>query len=58
MAGRASAFIALPGGFGTLDEFIENITWSQLGIHKKLCVLIDTRGYFDKLLRVSRSRGE
>ncbi len=51
MAGRADAFIALPGGFGTLDEFIEILTWAQLGIHAKPCVLVNTQGYFDGLLR-------
>lgn len=50
MAGRASAFIALPGGFGTLDEFLEILTWAQLGIHAKPCVLVNTLGYYDGLL--------
>jgi len=50
MAERAGAFIALPGGFGTLDEFIEIVTWAQLGIHSKPCVLVNTHGYFDGLL--------
>ena len=51
MADRADAFLALPGGFGTLDEFLEILTWAQLGLHAKPCVLINTRGYFDSLLR-------
>ena len=51
MADRADAFVALPGGFGTLDEFIEVVTWAQLGIHSKPCVLVNTHGYFDGLLR-------
>ncbi len=50
MAERADAFVALPGGFGTLDEFLEILTWAQLGIHRKPCVLVNTRGYFDGLL--------
>lgn len=50
MADRADAFVALPGGFGTLDEFIEVLTWAQLGIHAKPCVLVNTQGYFDGLL--------
>ncbi len=50
MAERADAFLALPGGFGTLDEFIEIVTWALLGIHAKPCVLVNTLGYFDRLL--------
>ncbi len=42
MASRADAFIALPGGYGTLDEFIEIVTWAQLRIHSKPCVLVNT----------------
>ncbi len=51
MAERADAFVALPGGFGTLDEFIEVVTWSLLGTHSKPCVLVNINGYFDHLLR-------
>ena len=50
MSDRADAFLALPGGFGTLDEFVEILTWAQLGIHAKPCVLVNTGGYFDALL--------
>lgn len=50
MATLADAFIALPGGYGTLDEFLEILTWAQLGIHQKPCVLINTAGYYDGLL--------
>ena len=50
MADRAAAFLALPGGFGTLDEFLEILTWAQLGIHSKPCVLVNTQGFFDGLL--------
>ena len=50
MAQEADAFIALPGGFGTLDEFFEILTWAQLGIHAKPCLLVNTEGYFDQLL--------
>jgi uncharacterized protein (TIGR00730 family) len=46
----ADAVIALPGGFGTLDELMEALTWAQLGIHNKPCVLINTLGYYDGLL--------
>jgi hypothetical protein len=47
----ADAMIALPGGFGTLDEMMEAITWAQLGIHASPCVLVNTLGYYDHLLR-------
>ena len=51
MAERGDAFIALPGGFGTMDEFMEIVTWAQLGIHSKPCVLVNVAGYYDALLR-------
>ena len=47
---HADAFIALPGGYGTLDEFIEIVTWAQLKIHSKPCILINTNGYYDGFL--------
>jgi uncharacterized protein (TIGR00730 family) len=50
MAQEADAFVALPGGFGTLDEFFEILTWAQLGIHAKPCLLVNTAGYFNQLL--------
>jgi uncharacterized protein (TIGR00730 family) len=50
MAERADAFLALPGGFGTLDEFLEILTWAQLGIHAKPCVLVNMLGFYDGLL--------
>jgi uncharacterized protein (TIGR00730 family) len=50
MAQEADAFVALPGGFGTLDEFFEILTWAQLGIHTKPCLLVNTTGYYDRLL--------
>jgi hypothetical protein len=50
MHALADAFIALPGGFGTLDEMVEALTWAQLGIHAKACILINTVGYWDGLL--------
>jgi len=50
MAERADAFLALPGGYGTLDEFLEILTWAQLGIHAKPCILINMLGYYDGLL--------
>jgi uncharacterized protein (TIGR00730 family) len=51
MASLSDAFIALPGGYGTLDEFFEIVTWAQLNIHSKPCLLINTDGYFEFLLR-------
>ena len=51
MASLADAFIALPGGYGTLDEFFEIVTWAQLKIHSKPCVLINTDAYYDFLLQ-------
>lgn len=51
MESLSDAFIALPGGYGTLDEFFEMVTWAQLHIHSKPCVLINTDGYYDFLLR-------
>jgi len=50
MASLADAFIALPGGYGTLDEFLEILTWAQLGIHHKPCILVNTAGYYNGLL--------
>ncbi len=49
MSGRADAFVMLPGGFGTLDEFFEALTWTQLGIHAKPCGVLDVGGYFAPL---------
>lgn len=51
MADLAAAFIALPGGLGTMEEFFEILTWAQLGIHTKPCGLLNTCGYFDNLIR-------
>ena len=50
MADRSDAFIALPGGIGTLEELIEAWTWTQLGYHDKPCGLLNVRGYYDKLI--------
>jgi uncharacterized protein (TIGR00730 family) len=46
----ADAFVALPGGWGTLEEFFEVLTWAQLGLHRKPCGLLNVDGYFDGLL--------
>ncbi len=50
MAALADGFIALPGGFGTLEELIEMLTWGQLRFHDKPCGILNVLGYFDKLL--------
>jgi uncharacterized protein (TIGR00730 family) len=50
MAELSQAFVALPGGFGTLDEFCEVVTWRQLGLHGKPCALLNTSAYFDPFL--------
>jgi uncharacterized protein (TIGR00730 family) len=50
LASRADAFVALPGGYGTLEEFIEIVTWAQLKIHAKPCVLVNVGGFYDGLL--------
>jgi uncharacterized protein (TIGR00730 family) len=49
MADAAGAFIMLPGGYGTLDEFFEVLSWTQLGIHEKPCGVLDVGGFFDPL---------
>lgn len=54
MADRADGFVALPGGFGTLDELFEIITWAQLHIHSKPVGLLNVRGFFDPLLAMVR----
>ena len=50
MADLSDGFVALPGGFGTLDELCEVLTWSQLGIHAKPCAILNVDGYFDTLI--------
>jgi len=50
MADLADGFIALPGGWGTVEEFFEILTWGQLGLHRKPCGLLNVKGYFDRLL--------
>ncbi len=49
MAEFSDGFIALPGGFGTFEEFCEIVTWAQLGIHQKPCALLNVAGYYDSL---------
>lgn len=52
MARLADGFIALPGGLGTMDELLDVMTWSQLGIHRKPIGLLNVSGYFDPLLNL------
>ena len=54
MASLADAFVALPGGFGTLDELMEQLTWSQLGLHGKPVGLLDVEGYWGPLIALGR----
>ncbi len=49
MNNLAEAFLCLPGGYGTLDETFEVLTWSQIGLHRKPCGFLNTNGYFDAL---------
>jgi uncharacterized protein (TIGR00730 family) len=50
MASLADGFLTLPGGYGTLEEFFETLTWAQLGLHTKPCALLDVAGFWDDLL--------
>jgi len=50
MAKLSDAFVALPGGIGTLEELFEMWTWAQLGLHEKPCVLLNIAGYYDQLI--------
>jgi uncharacterized protein (TIGR00730 family) len=51
MAERAEGFVAMPGGYGTLEELFEVLTWGQLGLHRKPVGLLNVAGYYDHLLR-------
>ena len=50
MFDRADAFVALPGGLGTLEELVEQMTWAQLGRHKKPILIANINGFWDPLL--------
>ncbi|MGA7931996.1 MAG: TIGR00730 family Rossman fold protein [Kovacikia sp.] len=50
MAELSDGFMAMPGGFGTFEEFCEVLTWAQLGFHKKPCGLLNVEGYYDRLI--------
>jgi uncharacterized protein (TIGR00730 family) len=58
MAELADAFVALPGGFGTLDELLEQLTWSQLGLHAKPIGLLDVDEYWRPLIALARQATE
>ena len=53
MEDLAEAFVLLPGGFGSMEEFFEVWTWTQLGLHRKPIGILNTKGYFDDLLKFS-----
>ncbi|WP_020403205.1 TIGR00730 family Rossman fold protein [Gracilimonas tropica] len=55
MESLSDAFLVLPGGFGTLDEFFEILTWRQLGIHNKPIFLMNADGYFDGLIQYTEN---
>jgi uncharacterized protein (TIGR00730 family) len=55
MSRRADAFAVLPGGFGTMDEFFEILTWKQLGLHNKPIVIANTLGWFDPIISFCRN---
>ena len=52
MSDLSETFIAMPGGFGTFEEFCEVVTWSQLGIQSKPCGLLNVAGYYEPLLQL------
>jgi uncharacterized protein (TIGR00730 family) len=51
MSELSDSFVMLPGGFGTYEEFMESVTWAQLGIHDKRCAILNVNGFFDQLLK-------
>ncbi len=50
MSDLSDAFVMAPGGFGTYEEFMESVTWAQLGLHDKRCGILNVDGFFDRLL--------
>jgi uncharacterized protein (TIGR00730 family) len=58
MADLVDAFVLLPGGFGSWEEFCEAVTWAQLGIHQKPCGVLNILGYYDALLSLASHAGE
>jgi uncharacterized protein (TIGR00730 family) len=57
MADLSDAFVALPGGYGTWEELFEVLSWSQLGIQRKACGLLNVKGYYDPLLELADRAG-
>ena len=55
MNALSDGVIALPGGFGTLEELFEMITWAQLGLHKKPIAILNTNGFYDALITLTQS---
>ena len=58
MAALSDGFVVLPGGFGTLEEAFEVLTWSQLGLHRKGTVFLDVKGYWSRLNAMLDSMAE
>lgn len=58
MAELSDGFLTLPGGFGTLDELFEVLTWAMLRLHDKPCVVVNTDGYYDEMLAFARRAQE
>ena len=58
MVELSDGFLTLPGGFGTLDELFEVLTWAMLRLHDKPCVLVNTDGFYDDLLAFAKRAGE
>ena len=58
MSEMCDAIVALPGGFGTMDELFEILTWAQLGLHQKPVGILNTEGFFDGLLSFIQSMSE
>jgi uncharacterized protein (TIGR00730 family) len=52
MAELSNGFVAMPGGYGTFEEFCEIITWAQLGLHRKPCGILNVNGYYDPLMKL------
>jgi uncharacterized protein (TIGR00730 family) len=52
MSSLSDGFLTLPGGYGTLEEFFETLTWAQLNLHTKPCALLNVEGYWDHLLEM------
>ena len=58
MSNLADGFLTLPGGFGTLEEFFETLTWAQLGLHRKPCALLDVVGFWEPLVTMLQASAD